>query len=134
MDSNAWLPNEGLSEMQCIQASVAMARFCILICSDPEKSIAEQDEAKAIFAHVADLSSRPEQLEEVMAIDLHIAGMDEETAREWAHELSAQEYMEEIASMLVTHDPKKGLIRRKRFTAYFEDAKLVKYLIKVGNS
>lgn len=131
-----WLPTDGLSRMECIQASATMARFCILINADPEKSEAERNEAKAIFAWTADLSCKDtSELENVINADLTNAGLNEETAREWAGELSAPEYLEEVASctFLVTHKPKFGLIKRPK-AKYFDNHKLVRSLVKLGSS
>lgn len=127
-----WLPEYELSEQACIRASVTMAQFCVLAWADPDVALAKKAEVTGCFVTAAKLSTRGDNIEQTMQVDLGIAGLDDETAAEWAAQLGSASMREWVASgmFIDKNRPDYGLYKNRRHT---EEPTLIKKIIKLSN-
>jgi hypothetical protein len=132
-DPEDWMPEYGLSQMDCIKASVAMAEFCILAAENPEVSPNEFKQTLGSFVFAASMSCKESQLQEAVRSDLENAGLDGSAASAMAEKLSEQTYLESVASGDFIYEdlPAYGLRKTKRFTGVNE-RKFVHKIIKMS--
>jgi hypothetical protein len=129
----SWLPQFGLSYMECAKASNAMALFVTLAAEDEATSPEKMDELLGCFVIACVLSSEDEKSELKASIltDLKLAGMEPEKALELSDRIGSPGYYNAAfgCRFIRENRPDFGLHKNSR-GIYINERKFVKKLAR----
>lgn len=133
-DPESWLPREGLSELECIQAADTMAHFCVMAVLSDEIDPKQRSEIIGSYFVASLYSCDPEQLEPTMRVDLERAGLESATAAELADQMNSNDFVTWAAAcQFITEDkPAYGLCMNSR-GKYVDVGRFVKAVLRLRN-